>query len=142
MEAKHDLKTLKLIVENNLLKKDSIFVLDSGRLIFCHPEMEHIGPNVPNIKNPARVGHSSGDIHIHYKRFKQFDKKFQLWLLAYGYFRFKVNSDSDADIKASSVYVKNYGIKGLFPQFIELVKRGPSEHNRLRLKTLQKMVKK
>ncbi len=139
---KLDLEMLQELAEKDLIKSDSVFVLDSGRLIFCNPEMaDRSDPTVVSVRNPIRVGAISGNIEINYKRFKQFDKKFRLWLLFYAYNRFLVNSDSSADLFASNKYVEKYGMKGLFTNWIQMVKHAPTEHNRERLKTLQALIK-
>jgi hypothetical protein len=134
---KEDIEDLFYIVENNLLKKDSIFVLSDGRLLFCNPEMAtpYIGGN--SHKNPIRISAKTGNIEIYYKRFMEFPFSGRFWLLAWAFCRFDSSSEAQADIKASEVYLKNFNKKTLIPDFLNLIKYAPSDANRERLKQLQ-----
>lgn len=129
---KEDKEDLFYIIENNLLKKDSVFVLNDGRLLFCNPEIE-------NTKNPLRVGSISGNIEINYKRFMQFPSDFRFWLLCWGMCRYSC-SEIESDQLATKVYSNNFKLSKLLPQFIEMLRHAPTESNRDRLECVKKLV--
>lgn len=129
-----EIDDLFLLIDKDLIKKDSIFVLDSGRLVFCNDyEMSKSSKT-----NPSRVGEIYGNIQIYYKRFLEFNKGFRFWLLCFCWHRFKSGSNIGSDTFATLKY-REYGfeMRLLFPNYIEMIRHANPEENRLRLKQLQ-----
>ena len=140
---------LQTLIRKDLIKKNSIFVLDDGRLIFCNPEMAHSSCSGNSYKNPVRVSALTGDIEIYYKRFKEFDSKCRFLLLCWAYFRFNIrdcgfeSGNFKADKKSAVEYKKAFKTKkGLVSGFMELFLYAQVPHNLERLNLIKQLVSK